>query len=85
MTPMRIHRPLALLAVLLLAACGGPEETQSVEQKAADSAAVEAVTQPAEGVIPNVNERLDQADKDAAARTAEGMEQVREAEGASPP
>jgi hypothetical protein len=80
---MRIHRSTALLAVLL-AGCGGPEQTQSVEQKAADSAAVRAVTQPA-GVIDNVNQRLDQADKDAAARTAAGMEQVKEAEGASPP
>ena len=80
---MRISRPLAVAAVLLAAACGTPDDTQSASDKAADSAAVEAVREP--NVIDNVNQRLDQAEKDAAARTAEGMETVQQAEGAQNP
>ena len=83
---MRIHARIALSAVLL-AACGA-SETDPANQTSADSAVVEAISEdpttpatPAEqGVVGNVNQRLDQAEKDAAARSAEGMEQVRQAE-----
>jgi hypothetical protein len=87
---MRIQSILSA-AVLLLAACGA-SESDPANQQAADSAAVEAIVEdpsaPAtadQGVIGNVNQRLDQAEKDEAARTAEGMEQVRQAEGAPTP
>ena len=80
---MRIHRSLALCAAVLATACGAPDDTQTARERADDSAAVEAVREP--NAIDNVNQRLDQAQKDADARTAEGMEQVREAEGAQNP
>jgi hypothetical protein len=74
--------PIALCAVLL-AACSAPADDPSASEKAADSAAVEAISHPA--AVETVNRRLDQARKDADARSAEGMEQVRQAEEAEKP
>jgi hypothetical protein len=84
----------ALLLCALLAACGPdttPESASDVE--AADSAALDAVTDPApeppvsreKGVVSGVNDRLEQAQKAEAARAEEAGRQVREAEGGAPP
>lgn len=84
-----MKRTLVLLAAVL-AACGPDTSGESADApaNAADSAAIEAVTQPAappvsydSGVARSVRGRLERAEKDAAARGAEAAEQVREAEG----
>jgi hypothetical protein len=82
----------SLLATLLLlgAACGAEPENQPGDTTAdpaletpADSAAVEAVREP--GAVRAVDQRLEQAQRDADARAREGEAQVREAESTGTP
>jgi guanyl-specific ribonuclease Sa len=76
-----MNRPSVLLCVLLLAACGSAE-TDSSADAAADSAALESVSDPAAQMpaVESADRQLQQAQKDAAARQNEAMEQVRQAE-----
>jgi hypothetical protein len=84
----------ALLLCALLAGCGPDTTPESGDVGASDSAALDAVTDPApeqpsasrdSGVVSGVNDRLQRAQQAEAARAEEAARQVREAEGGAPP
>lgn len=82
-----------LLLCALLAACGPGAVPESASDDAASDSALDVLTEPAAeqppaagpGVTRSVNDRLEQAQKDEAARAEEAARQVREAEGTAPP
>ncbi|HEU0014268.1 MAG TPA: hypothetical protein VFQ45_11325 [Longimicrobium sp.] len=83
---MRLRSLPALLALTVLAACGGggAEEKDETTAEPFDTTAPAPAAPEAgrAGAIDRVNQRLDQAERDAAAREADAAEQLRQAGGA---